>query len=738
METKRICSICGKTLAANTPEGLCPECLMKAALGTGVDLGPDTGTDEVRPRFVPPTAAELVPLFPQLDILELIGQGGMGAVYKARQKELERVVALKILPPGIGKDAAFAGRFAREAKALARLNHPGIVTLYEFGKVDLAPDPAPDPAPSSPGPQPPLYYFLMEFVDGVNLRQLLSARHIAPREALAVVPQICDALQYAHDAGIVHRDIKPENILLDRRGRVKVADFGLAKLVGTVAERSAEHPFGTALAASPNEPSRCLALPDLTGTGKIMGTPQYMAPEQVEHPAEVDHRADIYALGVVFYQMLTGELPGKQIEPPSKKVQIDVRLDEIVLRAMEKNPELRYQQVSDIKTGMETLGTLTSADTSPVAQPVAGESALQDRFGALFPLAVLTGLLAILFWRSFIPCCVNFSNDTPLGIRMAEWMRLPSGLFGRWADLNSLGFNGGSFGTSLTTLIVWMLGPLGSSKFLAPVVLCILGMGAWFAFRRLRLGNFAALLGALGVTLSSCFFSTACWGVTRTVLGLGMSYVAIGLVASAGRATRAVERWPSFALAGLAAGIGVVEMADDGVIFGVIILSFVVFCSMVEAGAFRPKAVRCLLRVLFVAGFAFFMAGQTVVGLINSQAKGVVSPPQNGQSKAQSWDWATQWSLPKAETFGLLVPGLFGYKMDTPKDMMPSLRDSYRSGVYWGGMGRDPNIDRYFDSGGKDTPPGGFMRFAGGGNYCGILVLLVAGWAVAQSLRRKN
>ena len=714
MEHKRICSICGKTIAANAPEGLCPECVLKAGLGTGVDLGADTPAGAPRARFVPPTVAELAPLFPQLEILELIGHGGMGAVYKARQKELERMVALKILPPGIGEDSAFAERFTREARALARLNHPGIVTLYEFGKVN--------PIPANPSPQPPLYYFLMEFVDGVNLRQLLSASRIAPREALAVVPQICDALQYAHDAGIVHRDIKPENILLDRRGRVKVADFGLAKLVG-----------------NGNEPaSGDEAAAGLTGMGKIMGTPQYMAPEQVEHPAEVDHRADIYALGVVFYQMLTGELPGKQIEPPSKKVQIDVRLDEIVLRAMEKNPELRYQQVSDIKTGMETLGTLTSADTSPVAQPVAGESALQDRFGALFPLAVLTGLLAILFWRSFIPCCVNFSNDTPLGIRMAEWMRLPSGLFGRWADLNSLGFNGGSFGTSLTTLIVWMLGPLGSSKFLAPVVLCILGMGAWFAFRRLRLGNFAALLGALGVTLSSCFFSTACWGVTRTVLGLGMSYVAIGLVASAGRATRAVERWPSFALAGLAAGIGVVEMADDGVIFGVIILSFVVFCSMVEAGAFRPKAVRCLLRVLFVAGFAFFMAGQTVVGLINSQAKGVVSPPQNGQSKAQSWDWATQWSLPKAETFGLLVPGLFGYKMDTPKDMMPSLRDSYRSGVYWGGMGRDPNIDRYFDSGGKDTPPGGFMRFAGGGNYCGILVLLVAGWAVAQSLRRKN
>ena len=163
--------------------------------------------------------ADLAPLFPQLEILELIGQGGMGAVYKARQKELDRIVALKILPPGIG-DAAFAERFAREAKALARLNHPGIVTIYEFGR--------------SNG----LFFFLMEFVDGATLRQVLHGGRISSREALAIVPAICDALQYAHDQGIVHRDIKPENILLDRRGRTKVADFGLAKLMQSGGEAS--------------------------------------------------------------------------------------------------------------------------------------------------------------------------------------------------------------------------------------------------------------------------------------------------------------------------------------------------------------------------------------------------------------------------------------------------------------------------------------------------------------------
>jgi serine/threonine protein kinase len=321
MNIKTTCQHCGKVLGPEAIEGLCPDCLMKMGLGIGTEAS--GAAPQGKSGFTPPTPAELATKFPQLEILALLGQGGMGAVYKARQRQLDRVVALKILPPGIGEDSAFSDRFTREAKAMAKLNHPGIVSIHDFGHAEG------------------LYYFLMELVDGASLNLLMQNGRVSPREALAIVPQICDALQYAHDQGIVHRDIKPQNILLDRQGRVKVADFGLAKLI----EAENEPLVGGAVNISST----------LTEVGKVMGTPHYMAPEQVDDPGAVDHRADIYALGVVFYQMLTGELPSKPIAPPSRKVRLDVRLDEVVLRALEREPEQRYQQVSQVKTAVETI-----------------------------------------------------------------------------------------------------------------------------------------------------------------------------------------------------------------------------------------------------------------------------------------------------------------------------------------------------------------------------------------------
>ncbi|HZN37142.1 MAG TPA: serine/threonine-protein kinase, partial [Pirellulaceae bacterium] len=329
--TQRFCPQCRAPLAADAPEGLCPACLMAGAIGTRAADAADRGLAATTPPSgsQPPAAGEWSNLqqhFPDLEILELLGRGGMGSVYKARQRNLDRLVALKVVPPEAAKDPAFTERFNREGRALARLNHPNIVTVYDFDQ------------------KGDVYFLLMEYVDGVNLRHALRASRLAPQEALAIVPQICDALQYAHDQGVVHRDIKPENVLLDRSGRVKIADFGLAKLLGK----------------GPDDFT-------LTRTQQVMGTPRYMAPEQIERPSTVDHRADIYSLGVVIYEMLTGELPLGRFEPPSHKVQLDVRIDQVVLRTLEKEPDRRYQRASHLKTELASAATWQTP--APAAQP---------------------------------------------------------------------------------------------------------------------------------------------------------------------------------------------------------------------------------------------------------------------------------------------------------------------------------------------------------------------------------
>ena len=312
------CNQCGATLAADSPEGLCPRCLIALNLATQTEVTGEPGPGPAKPPPLP--VGDIAKLFPQLEILECLGRGGMGAVYKARQPRLDRIVALKILSPEKQGNQKFAERFEREARALAKLHHPNIVTVYDFGV-----------APGVPNPETTLLpYLIMEFVDGLTLRQLLHSGKLSPPEALAIVPKICEALQYAHAQGIVHRDIKPENILMDKDGHVKIADFGIAKILGDGERRNLTE-------------------------AQAIGTPHYMSPEQIEKPQSVDHRADIYSLGVVFYEMLTGELPLGRFQPPSKKVQVDVRLDEIVLRALEKEPERRYQHVGEIKTQVETV-----------------------------------------------------------------------------------------------------------------------------------------------------------------------------------------------------------------------------------------------------------------------------------------------------------------------------------------------------------------------------------------------
>lgn len=307
------CPGCGSALEAS---GLCARCLMAGAAEPTEPSTTCGGHD-----------LELVAAaFPHLEILELIGRGGMGTVFKVRQPKLNRFAALKLLPHSLAADPAFAGRFEREAQVLARLSHPNIVAVYDYGQADG------------------FFYLLMEFVDGVNLRQAMRAARFTPEQALGIVPKICEALQFAHDEGVLHRDIKPENLLLDSRGRVKLADFGIAKLAAE------------AEVAGLGEGSQD---PLFTQSGTALGTPSYMAPEQRESPSEVDHRADIYSLGVVFYEMLTGELPGPDFVAPSSKSAADSRVDEIVKQALEQDPRWRQHSAEKMKTQVEAVTGLT-------------------------------------------------------------------------------------------------------------------------------------------------------------------------------------------------------------------------------------------------------------------------------------------------------------------------------------------------------------------------------------------
>lgn len=263
----------------------------------------------------PPRAAELELLFPGYKDFEFIDRGGMGAVYSATQNSLERRVAVKILPPEVGHDIAFVDRFHQEARLLARLQHPHIVTIYDFGR-------------NASGH----LFIVMEYVEGTSLQDVMKVGRLTLTKVLEVTLQVCEALQFAHDHGVVHRDIKPTNILLDVWGRVRVADFGLAKL------------------ALPSHKTTVR-----TSTSMLMGTPGYASPEQRRGEPKVDHRADIFSLGVTLYEMLTEHLPVGVFEPPSKKSDAPALMDKVVLKAMRERPGDRYQKASDMRDAIATV-----------------------------------------------------------------------------------------------------------------------------------------------------------------------------------------------------------------------------------------------------------------------------------------------------------------------------------------------------------------------------------------------
>jgi serine/threonine protein kinase len=334
----------------------CPRCNAPAADETLREFG------GVCPKCLLDFSEEQdAPAFPNLEILEMLGQGGMGVVYKAVQKNLGRTVALKVLSPHLSADPEFVERFTREARALASLSHPNIVGIYDSGIHDHVP------------------YLVMEYVDGTPLRKMLASKKLTPQQVLELIPQICDALHYAHEHGVVHRDIKPENILVDRQGRVRIADFGLAKLASLDETR-------------------------ITKTGYVMGSPHYMAPEQFVHSGRVDHRADIYSLGVVFYEMLTGEIPMGRFKAPSEKAPVDQRFDPVVLKSLEREPDDRWQTVDEVKERVTRLDDTASPPNSReklATQIIWSIAAMAISLIALVtvarPGAAMTGVVIVLF-----------------------------------------------------------------------------------------------------------------------------------------------------------------------------------------------------------------------------------------------------------------------------------------------------------------------------------------------------
>ena len=369
---QELCPECGAPLTPGAAQGLCARCLMAGAAAA---------TEHPALRSAPPTLDQVAAAFPQFEVIEFIGRGGMGAVYKVRQPKLDRFAALKLLPQSLAADPAFASRFEREARLLARLNHANIVAVYDHGQAGE------------------FFYLLMEHVDGVNLRQAMRASRFTPAQALGVVPKICEALQYAHDEGVLHRDIKPENILLDAKGRVKLADFGIAKLIGDGTHES----HGT---YSPHDSH-------LTQSGTALGTPQYMAPEQRDTPADVDHRADIYSLGVVFYELLTGELPRGSVVQPSAKSDADPRLDAIVRQAMEKERARRQGSAEEMRTQVQTVVETRGRPPERMPVPIPKKTFRARLWRAMVAGSALLALMGIVLFGldGFLPP-VYFSKVT--------------------------------------------------------------------------------------------------------------------------------------------------------------------------------------------------------------------------------------------------------------------------------------------------------------------------------------
>lgn len=328
---------------------------------------------------------------------------------------------------------------------------------------------------------------------------------------------------------------------------------------------------------------------------------------------------------------------------------------------------------------------------------------------------MLVVVLAMLFRVSFHPDKVIFSNDGPLGVMSAESFAYPQILTGAWFDLNWLGFNGGAAAPNITAALGMSLKPLYYAKFLAPISIFFLGVCAWIFFHRLGLSAGPSILAALAMALNSNIFSNVCWGLGSRASAVGMFFLAMAAIVP----DRTRLFWLRVILSGLCIGMAVMEAGDNGAILSFYLAAFVLFQAWNEAGAAASRLVQGTLRLAVVAVFAGFIATQGIISLYVVGIKNVAGSSTSSEvqrSAEEQWDWATQWSLPKSEMLRVIIPGLYGYRMDTEE-----------GGNYWGAVGRTP---------GWEQSRAGIPRHSGAGEYAGVLVVLIALWAIAQACRK--
>ncbi len=349
--------------------------------------------------------------------------------------------------------------------------------------------------------------------------------------------------------------------------------------------------------------------------------------------------------------------------------------------------------------------------------------------------AVLAFLSAALFHLSFKPEMVMFSSDGPLGIAASKQLSFPAGFSGIWFDSNWLGTGSGPSAPQSTWLFLWLLGPVGFAKFLPALQVFMLGLAATFCFRTFGFRPMVCLLAGIAAELNSNFFSNACWGVGTRCTALAAAFLALAAIWSS-RTGPVHVRVVKLMLGGLATGLSVMEGADNGMLFSLFIAAFAFFVPLLGEGSAAKKILRSGLATAVVTVFALFLAYQTVESLVGTQIKGIANMEQTPESKERRWVGATLWSLPKLEILRVIIPGVFGYRQDTPG-----------GGEYWGGVGSDPGIaemQAQLKSGDPQVQQRALSylqstqwRSSGAGEYAGLLVVLIAAWAVARSFSKQ-